>query len=680
MVFAGGANREAMSYLANLPVRFEPVGADHQRFVARGVHYRASLTANESRVIAGGKAVSLKFEGARNVALEGASPLRAVTNVMRGNDRSKWRTGIPNYGRVMARGLYPGIDIIYYGSHGELEYDLVLHPGADLTRVRFRITGAEARLDSEGNLVAGAVHRSPITYQATADGGRTRVASKFRRNSDGSFGFEVASYDRRRELVVDPQIAMADYLSGANQDIAVAVGHDAAGFIYVGGTTYSTDFSITDSAFQSDNKGTSDLFVVQLDPTQPSGAQVVYSTYAGGSSDDVMTAMAVDGAGTVYMTGQTSSDDFPLGNAAQSTISGTSDAFVLWLNPSQSGADGIYYGTYFGGTLLETGNGIALDNQGRIAVVGATNSTDMVASNGWGTGLLGNKDAFVALFDPKQSSSGTLVYSSYLGGTNLDFGGGIAAAADGTLWVTGSTISGDFPLAGNAIQPYYGYGGDAFVAQIDPNQAGSSSLLYGSYLGGSDNEGANAIAVDSTGRVMVTGYTLSADFPVTATAVQKALATADQEFPNANAFVFVMKLSSTAVWSGQQMLYSSYLGGTGGDEGYAIAGDAAGNVYVAGLTKSADFPVTSNALQKALLAGPSGFVTKLNIARSTADYSSLVTSTGNQVVYGLDIDAKGVIWVAGFTSGPLLETLGGPPRTSDAGNSDAFVTGYDIAK
>jgi hypothetical protein len=336
----------------------------------------------------------------------------------------------------------------------------------------------------------------------------------------------------------------------------------------------------------------------------------------------------------------------------------------------------MYYGSYLGGTDVDRGDGITVDPQGRIGIVGTTESTDLAAGSGYLSSRQGNQDAFVALIDPKQSGTGTLVYMTYLGGTNWESGGGIAAAPDGTLWVTGATLSGDFPIAGNAIQPYYADGGDAFISQIDPNQAGGSSLLYSSYLGGGDNEQGNAIAVDPNGRVLVTGYTLSTDFPVTATAFQRRLPSGDAAYPSASAFLFVMKRSADGN-AFSQTQYSSYLGGTGGDEGYSIKGDAAGNIYVAGLTKSIDFPVTADALESKLTGGPAGFLTKLNPLGTTLDYSSLVSSTGNQSVYGIDVASQGQVYVAGFTSGPLLETLGGVVRTTEIGSSDAFVAGFN---
>jgi hypothetical protein len=672
---AGAANREANALLSAMPVRFEPVGGDHHRFVARGTHFRTQLSATEASVITADGRVDVRFEGARPVALEGRDALSATTNILRGNDRSAWRMGIPNYSRLVARGVYPGVDIVYYGSQGELEYDLVVHPGADLRQIRLRVNGTAARIDGAGNLVAGAVHKAPVTYQTSANGARSALRSKFRRNADGTFGFDVARYDRTRDLVIDPQLVMSAYQSGNYQDVAVAVGHDAAGFVYVGGTSFSTDFpTTTDTAFQPDTKGSTDLFVMKIDPSKPVGAQVVYSTYAGGTGADVMGDMVVDSQGTVYITGNTASIDFPLGNAAQSALSGTFDAFVLWLNLNQTGASAMYYGSYLGGSGVDGGTGITVDPQGRIAIVGTTQSKDLAAGSGYQSSLLGTQDAFVALIDPRQSGAGTLVYCTYLGGTNWDSGSGIAAAPDGTLWVTGSTLSGDYPLTYNSVQPYYGFGGDGFVSQIDPNQAGGSSLPYSSYLGGSDMDGGNAIAVDPAGRILVTGFTLSTDMVVTGNAAQRRLATADADFPSANAFVFVMKRSD-AVSPAAQLIYSSYLGGTGSDEGYAIEGDAAGNVYVAGMTKSYDFPVTKDALQTKLLGGPSGFLTKVNPSRGAWEYSSLVTSIGHQIVYGMDLDRNGVVYLAGFSSGPLLEAMGGIPRATESGNSDGFVLG-----
>lgn len=416
------------------------------------------------------------------------------------------------------------------------------------------------------------------------------------------------------------------------------------------------------------------MFVAKIDPNT---SQILYLTYIGGSGADVLNDMAVGADGTVYLTGSTKSSDLPLGNAAQSTINGTTvDAFVLWLDPSQAGTAGIYYGSYLGGSGEDIGNGIAVDSRGRILVVGQTNSADFPAGSGYQTSAPNSSNGFMAMIDTSQSGAASLAYSTYLGGSGWDAARSVAAAPDGTAWVTGATYSGDFPMVGLSYQPNYQGGGDVFLAQINPNVAGGSSLIYSTYAGGSSTDEGNRVFIDATGRAIVTGFTLSTDLPVTATAVQKQLGRGSANAGAANAFVIAMKPSASGN-PASQLVYSSYLGGTGGDEGYGVTADSAGNIYVAGLTKSRDFPVTSGALQSALLGGPAGFGARLNNTRTTLDYSSYVTSAGNQTTYGIDVNGNGIVYLAGFSSGPLLDLLGGAVKTSNPGDSDAFVMGFN---
>ncbi len=657
------------------PVRFEPAASDQSRYIARGLKYGFEVSPAGAKVTAGSKTIRLEFEGAAPSKLEGVGRLESTTNILRGSDPAKWRRGIPNFDRVAARGIYPGIDVIYYSTGGELEYDLVLKPGADPRQIRLQVSGVHPELDADGNLVAGLVHKRPVTYQLTAGGTRHEVKSRFRRNADGSFGFELDRYNQARELVIDPQLTLSAYLSGSNQDVAVAVGHDRKGFIYVGGTTFSTDVPVTaDTSLQTVNNGSSDVFVAKIDPN---GSRVVYLTYVGGTGADILNDMAVNGDGTVYLTGSTTSIDIPLGNAAQSTIGGTLDGFVLWLDPSQVGTSGIYYGSYLGGSGDDIANGIAVDSRGRILVVGQTKSTDFPASTGYLTAAPGSTNGWMVMIDTARSGAATLAYSTYLGGGGWDAARGVAASADGTAWVTGATYSGDFPMVGLSYQPNYQGGGDIFLAQINPDVAGGSSLLYSTYVGGSGTEEGNRVVVDATGRVFVTGFTLSTDLPVTSTAVQKQLGGGVATAGAANVVVVAVKPSNSGD-PATQLVYATYLGGTGGDEGYGLTADAAGNIYVTGLTKSTDFPVTAGALGTTLAGGPAGFVTRLNTARPTVDYSSYVASAGNQTTYGVDVDSAGNLYLTGFTSGPLLDSLGGATKTSSQGDSDAFVLGFNL--
>lgn len=656
------------------PPHFEPAVADETRYIARGLGYTFQITPSEAAVSGDGKTVRLRFDGSEGARLEGRDPLRGTTNILRGNDRAQWRRAIPNYSRVAARRIYPGIDALYYISGGQLEYDLAVAPGADPARIRMRIEGAEARIDEDGNLVAGLVHKRPVTWQTAANGSRVPVESRFHRNADGTFGFTVGRYDRTRELVIDP-LAFSVYVSGSNQDVATAIGHDKYGFIYIGGTTASIDVPVPDTAFQTANGGgNTDVFVAKIDPNAAPGTQVVYTTYVGGSDADVLNGMAVNADGLVYLTGSTRSNNFPLGNAAQGTLNGTSDAFVIWLDPSQANSSAIYYGTYLGGAKEESGNGIAIDAKGRILVTGQTTSSDFPASNGWLASSAGSSDAFIAVIDTSQAGGSTLYYSTYMGGSGWDAGRGIAPGPDGTVWITGATYSGDYPLAGTAYQGGYLTGGDVFITQINPDVAGGNSLLYSTYLGGTDTDEANKIYVDAAGSVIVTGFTLSPDFPATVGAAQRRLGNGSLSAGAANAFAAVLKPNAAGAPS-SQLVYSTYLGGTGGDEGYDITEDPAGNIYVAGLTKSTDFPLTSGAVQSTLIGGAAGFVVKLNPANPGLAYSSYVASGGNQTVYGVYVDARGIMYVTGFTSGALFDNLGGAAKPSATGDTDAFVMG-----
>lgn len=662
-VSVAATSRSAVDLLAHQPVHFEP--STDTRFVARGLNYEFLISGNRADVRTQNGSVRVQFDGGRNAPLEGVDRLASATNIIRGNDPSKWRRDIPNFSRVLARNVYPGIDVVYYGSDGRLEYDLILHPGADPKQIRLRMNDSAARVDGDGNWSGAIVHNKPVTYQLTPDGKRTQVDSRFHRNGDGSFGFDIGKFDSDRSLVIDPTLSVSAYLAGTYQDIGMSVGHDSQGFVYVGGITYSTDLPVTDSSYDTTAAGAYDLFVAKIDPN---GSRVIYMTYVGGAGVDKLNDMVVDSVGKVYLAGSTTSTDFPLGNAAVSALAGKTDGFVLVLDVGQAGTAALFYGTFLGGTEDDFCNGIALDSRGRILVTGQTFSTGFPTAGGYQTTSTSTSEAFVSVIDTTQAGTGTLVYSTYLGGTNWDAGRGIAAAPDGTVWVTGASYSGDFPMAGLSHQPNYQGGGDAFVAQINPNVAGSSSLLYSTYVGATGTDEANRIFVDRNGRVIIAGFTLSNDLPVTSTAIQRQLA------GQADVFLAII-VPSTSGNPAQQLVYLSYFGGQGGDEAYALTGDAAGNIYVAGLTKSDNFPTTSDAFQKSLPGGPGGFLLKFTTTKATPDYSTYIATDGNQTTYGIDVDAGGTMYLTGFASGPLLDSLNGAVKTTDPGNSDAFLIG-----
>ena len=662
-----GATPDAARILATSPLRFEPGAGDRPaRFLARGIRSRFLFETSAVQAEAADKSIRFEFAGANPDAhLEGIDKLSSKTGLFLGNDPAKWRRAVPNYARLQVRELYRGIDLVYYGNAGELEYDLRVEPGADPRRIRIAFSGSRPRLDAAGNLDAGLVLKRPVAYQIAAGGARIPIDSRFRRNSDGTYGFALGHYDRARELVIDPVLNLKQFIGGSSQDIAYAIAHDANGFLYVAGTTYSSDFPTAGAAAGNTPPGRQDLFIAKINPNADRSSQIVYAGFIGGSANDVFGAMTVDASGRVYLTGNTASSDFPMVNARQTSLSGTTDAFVMQLDVFETPI----YSSYLGGSGNDAAYGIALDSRGRIWVTGGTQSDDFPVVGGFQAARTGSQDVFVAGIDPAQSGSGSLVYSTYMGGTWWDTGRGIAAAPDGTVWVVGGTYSYDFPVAGNSFQPFYQSGGDAFIAQINP--VPGSPLAYSTYFGAGDLEEARSVLVDANGRVIVNGYTLSPKFPVTDGAPQPTY--------GGNTDLFISIFNPASPTASGQLVFSTFFGGANPDVSFDLKMDGAGNLYIAGFTTSAALPSSGNALQSNYDGSMDAFVLKLDPSKSGSgaiSYFSYLGGSGLQIAYGVDFDNNGNIYLTGFTTGPIFDVLGGPGKGTASGDPDGFVIGF----
>jgi hypothetical protein len=666
---------DAVQALAHAPLRFEPAGSG---YVTRGLRFSSSLQGDHMDLRSQNEAMRVTFAHASPaVQLSPGEALNSRSNIIHGKDRTKWRT-VANYRDLHAPDLYPGIDLVYYGNHGDLEYDLIVKPGADPRKIGLRISGVNPSLDAEGNLSAAFIQKRPVAYQIAADGSRAPVPSRYRRNADGTFGFALGRYDKARELVIDPTLTFSLYISGSSQSTAKAIGHDAKGMIYVAGITLATDFEIDPNTTQmpggpqfANNDGAYDCFIVQVNPTVTDGSNPVYfATYLGGSGDDILNDMFVAPNGLVYLTGWTNSTDFPQGNvdAYQNSLTGTSDAFVVIYDITQSVGLQLIYSSYIGGDTAAAGNGVTADSQGRVYVVGTTNSSELPTVNGL-QGLSGESNVFVSGFDATQSDINSLFFSTFLGGSDIDEGYGIAAAPDGTLWIAGQTYSPDFPMAGNSYQSNYDANGDTFVAQLDPVQG---ALLYSTFLGGSGIDTAQKVRLDPKGRVIVTGATQSSDFPTTPDAMQAKYGGAG------DAFIFVLNPAATGAMP--QLVYSTYYGGTGAELASGLAVDAKGVIYVAGYTGSVNLPLSANALGTARTGGQDGFMLKLDPTVSGPSgmlYSSYIASVGSQIAYGVDFDAMGTIWATGWSNSGVFDALGGVAKTTAAQNIDGFLMGVN---
>ncbi len=660
------AESNPLRVLESAPLRFEPSspGSKPAAFVARDARFHFEFTPHQAILRSGKKNVRLSFEGANAAAhMEGAQLLPSTTNLYFGNDPSKWRRAVPNYGRVEVRELYRGVDLAYYGSGSELEYDLTVNPGADARKIRLRLSGNHARLSRAGDLMAGLIQKHPVAYQIGSDGSRRPVASSYRKNADGTYGFQLGDYDRTRALVIDPLIT-AQYFAGSYQSIAYGIGHDANGLIYIGGTTESIDLPLVGNSLQTTEGGNQDLFLAVVNPALTGSAQVIYVTYIGGAETETFGAMTVGPYGDVYMTGSTNSANFPLQNAVQTTIGGTSglsDAFVLWISSTQ----GIAYSTLFGGSETDTGTAIAVQSNGLIWIAGNTQSTDFPNTGGFQSGLIGTQNMFISAFNALNTGTATEVYSIYIGGTHFDEAYGIAVPADGTVWLVGATYSPDIWIQGNPYQDIYGGDGDAYIAHINPG-LGANALVYASFLGGDGEDQATSMVLDPSGRIILSGYTLSANFPVTSNALQPKYG------GDTDAFITILDTAK------KQLVYSTYFGGDGPDAAMDLKEDSNGILYLCGYTQSPGLPSTPGALQPAYDGYVDAFALKLtptNSSQAQVDYFTYLGSDGVQVAYGVDFDTKGGIYVAGYSSSNILSRVGGPARNTLTGNDAAFVLG-----
>jgi len=642
----------------HLPLHFEPnVGqADaNVRFLSRGSGYALFLTQSDTVAVLRNPSscesvVRLRFVGANeHASTAGERGTGGITNDFRGNDPRRWRSGIPHFERVRMSGVYDGIDLVYYGTEGGVEYDFVVAPGSDPGRIAMRFEGPhQIDVDAGGDLVlhleGGMIRqRRPVAYQERA-GVRRAVAARYRQDAPRQFAIELGAYDHTLPLIIDPVLAWSTYLGGTGSDQAFSIAVDGTGSTYVTGMTSSANFP-TANALQATFAGSADAFVGKLNPA---GTALVYSTYLGGSGTDIGRDIAVDADGNAYVTGQTFSTDFPAVNAIQAAFGGTSDAFLVKLNAAGSA---LVYATYLGGTLDDDGRSVTLDAARNAYVAGTTHSANYPTANAIQAVNAGSPDAFLTKVNAAGSA---LVYSTYVGGSASDFGYGVAVDGGGAAYVAGVTQSANFPVA-NAIQASLGGTEDAFVLKVN---AAGTAFVYSTYLGGSTTDGARAVALDGAGSAYVAGYTNSTNFP-TANAVQGASAGALD--------AFVTKMNP----AGSALVYSTYLGGSASEIANGIAVDSAGRAHVIGDTNSTNFP-TAAPVQAANGGTEDVFVTKFNAAGTALVYSTYLGGSLTEHGYDLAVGSAGDAYLAGQTSSTDFPTANAI-QASQAGNGDAFV-------
>jgi len=531
---AGLRRARANEAYAHLPLSFERnVGQTDRRvkFLSRAggstvflTSRGASLVFTEStasRPRVRPAAIKMDLVGANPEAeVLGSERLEGDTNYFRGSNPERWRSNVPNYAKVKYTEIYPGVNLVYYGNQRQLEYDFEIAAGADPREIKLAFSGVrKVRINEEGDLVLDSGRREirmhkPVVYQESP-AGRKNIAANYKRHGSRQIGFEIGQYDKNQALVIDPVLTYSTFLGGTNTDEGRAIALDAAGNAYITGRTGSFNFPITIDAYDTTYANGFDVFVTKINGN---GTAMLYSTYLGGGSQDEGYGIAIDASGNAYITGSTSSTDYPTTPGAYQTMlkggSFPGDAFVTKLNATGTA---LLYSTYAGGTNSDQANCIAIDSANNAYIAGYTNSTNFPTTSGvFQTTNGGSSDVFVA----QLNDTGTgLVYSTYVGGSSSDVGYAIKVDAMGNAYVAGVTSSNNFDVTPGAYQVTYkgaantfGGFGDAFVTKLNPT---ATALVYSTYLGGSGDDGAFGLAVSDSGEVYLTGVAGSGDFPTT---------------------------------------------------------------------------------------------------------------------------------------------------------------------
>jgi hypothetical protein len=710
-----GISREAgPSAFGNLPLYFEANRGQTggiQSFVARGrgcnfliAPKEALLTlarcdatqsvpqpgrGNASRPrLAQTRTLRLEFAGANpDARISGIGELPGKVNYFIGNNPALWRTGLPLFTQVRVDKIYAGVDLVYYCNQQRLEYDFVVAPRADPRAISMRVTGADGlRVDAQGDLVFSLGNDEirqpkPLIYQTVA-GTRKAIAGGYRPMDEHTVSFWIGNYDRELPLVIDPILSYSTFLGGSGADSGWDIGLDTNGFVYVTGSTMSANLQVTTGAYDAHYSGGTafggDVFVAKLNNQ---GSQLEYLTYLGGKGDDAAYGLSVDSAGNAYLTGSTSSPDFPFLNGVSNRISGApypsssvypQDAFVTEIDPSGSN---LIFSTYLGGTDTDIGLGIAVDTSGFIYVTGVTYSSNFPAIGGIQTNSYhGGSDAFVTKLTP--SGSG-FVYSTYLGGNSSENGEGIVADAVGSAYLTGFTYSTNFPITTNALQVYLNNPGvdatnhilgssDAFLTTLNSN---GDAVVYSTFLGGVLNEIGFRIALDPRTNLFIAGSSQSTNFPMfpaSNTNLQQGVSSS-----NFLSDVFVTKFGG----AGTNLIYSAMFGGTGIDQAWDLAVDSGGNAHVVGESYSTDFPTvdTFGRLRAFNSGGADAFVAVLNSDGTALVRSAYLGGSGSDFGNGIEVDAAGNDYIVGATYSTNFPTTLGTVQPTFGGTNDAFI-------
>lgn len=605
----------------------------------------------------------VRYEGANATPkVVGLEEQAGKSNYYIGNDPEKWTTNVPHFARVRYDQIYPGIDLVHYGVPGALEHDFIVKPGADPYAINMSFEGlvenqgrSAIEIDKNGNLVLqtadGSVRmHAPVSFQERC-GKRTLVPSRYVLKENNRVGFQVAAYDSTRSLTIDPVLGYSTYLGGSGADACMGITVDANDNALVTGSTTSANFP-TAGKIQSILVGTQDAFLTKLNKV---AGKMEFSVYIGGTGNSAGRGVVMGDRDEPHLCGTTTAEDFPTLNGFQLANGGGVDAFILRLDKNAS----LKYGSYFGGSGDEVANMISMGKKGNAYIVGSTTTSDFHTypeRSDIGMALLpavqkiyggGATDGFVFkanMLGATGPNNPSLIFLTHVGGSGADTVLHVDVDAAESAYVIGYTDSADLPVTSGVLQGTLGGGSDAFVAKLVSTGA---SYTYSTYLGGSaDETGAYAgITVDENGQAIVVGTTASADFPV-ANAFQGAIGGGN------DAFLASVNSGGTA------LVYSTFFGGSGNDQGHDVAYDAKKSPYIAGTTASTNFPTFGAPIQTALNGGDDVFITKFEPVSPTMalEYSTYLGGSGTESEAHLAVSTGRTGYVAGTTTSSDMQT------------------------
>jgi len=609
-----------------------------------------------------GVVLKLQFVGCNEVVPEGRGMLSHRSNFFYGNVSSEWRTEVPNYGEIYYTDIYDGIDLRYYTNEKGLKYDFIVRPGAEVSDIRMRGEGAEGLdVNEEGDLViktevGDMVDGGLFIYQNT-DEIENHIKGRFIILKDKEYGFKIDDdYNFLGVLIIDPFLDYSTFIGGSSSDHAYDISVDNLKCAYITGQTYSSNFPTSPGAYDTSFNNNYEAYITKLNQ---SGSSLVYSTYISGSAGTSGTGISVDSSYNAYMSGYTASTNFPTTFGAFDTTynGGPSDGVVVKLDSSGSM---LVYSTFLGGNNRDYPKRNSINVSGEIFLCGLTYSNNFPTTPGViDSTFNGGPDGFVCKINTTGSS---LLYSTFIGGSGWDHFRFVTSDATGNAYVTGESDSSNFPTTIGAYDQTYNGGDDVVFIKLNPN---GSALLYSTFIGTPWLEDIGFIghALDGNGDIYITGSTNSPNFQTTSGAYDQT--------HNGNKDVFVLKLTLNN--SGpQDLIYSTFIGGSGKDEGWGIGIDSIGNVFISGDTESSSFPTTSNAYDNTLNGTNDIFLLKLSSDGSTLLYS---TYFGAFRTRSIAISFNKHIFITGITQSELQTTPFAFDTTYNGG-FDAFITKF----